>query len=341
MNRVAEALDQQYPKWGPGRRARVITLHDHLVGRARAWMLMLLGAVGLLLLIACANVANLMLARAPAARAKSAFAPRLAPAAWRNDAGPAGRRCRARLIGGVLGVLLAYAGVQLIGLAAGGLPRVADIAINMRVLAAAIAAAITTGVFFGIVPAIHASRADVSTVLKEGGRSATAGSVGHRCEQHPRRRRSGDRRRPAGWCRTVRRQLRPVDSHRSGIRLRQPADLQRRTLRTPPRTAPDAGRSRQTRSAASVFSHQMLEAVSTVPGVEGPSRWSRRASADRQLEPNQRQSLPGQARGLEGDDDSIDQQTVTPDYFADCCGSRCGADALWTRPIARARNRWW
>jgi putative ABC transport system permease protein len=63
MNRVTAALDEQHPKWSPGRRARVITMQEHLVGRVRTWMLMLLAAGALVLLIACANVANLMLAR--------------------------------------------------------------------------------------------------------------------------------------------------------------------------------------------------------------------------------------------------------------------------------------
>ena len=64
MNRVAARLDEQYPKFSPGIRVQVVTLHHHLVGKVRGWMLMLLGAVTLVLLIACANVANLMLVRA-------------------------------------------------------------------------------------------------------------------------------------------------------------------------------------------------------------------------------------------------------------------------------------
>jgi len=64
MWRLSEQLDAQDPKWTPGRRAYVLTLHDHLVGKARGWMLMLLAAVVLVLLIACANVANLLLVRA-------------------------------------------------------------------------------------------------------------------------------------------------------------------------------------------------------------------------------------------------------------------------------------
>src|SRR5262245_39576653 len=64
MNRVAARLDEQYPQFSPGMRVQVVTLHHHLVGKVRGWMLMLLSAVALVLVIACANVANLMLVRA-------------------------------------------------------------------------------------------------------------------------------------------------------------------------------------------------------------------------------------------------------------------------------------
>src|SRR5262249_9247350 len=102
MRELSEQLDQQDPKWGPGRRAYVITLHEHLVGKVRGWMLMLLGAIVLVLAIACANVANLMLVRATARSREMSVRAALGATPW-------------RLVRGLLveGVLLALTGAAL------------------------------------------------------------------------------------------------------------------------------------------------------------------------------------------------------------------------------------
>ena len=177
MFRIAEGLDKQYPKWSPGRRARVITLHEHLVGKVKMWMLMLLGAVTLVLLIACANVANLMLARATVRAREMGIRAALGASRW--------RLVRALLIeglvlsvaGAAVGVLLAYLGVRgIMAWLPAGLPRVANIGIDLRVLGAATAASVLTGLFFGIVPALHSSRPDLTSALKDSGRSTTAGA---------------------------------------------------------------------------------------------------------------------------------------------------------------------
>src|SRR4030095_15675992 len=83
MNRVAAALDEQFPKWSPGRRVRVLRLHDPVVGRVRPWMLTALGAFCLVLLIACANVANLMLARATVRSRELGIRAALGAGRWR------------------------------------------------------------------------------------------------------------------------------------------------------------------------------------------------------------------------------------------------------------------
>lgn len=177
MNGIAAALDTQYPKWAPSRRVRIITLHEHLVGRVKSWMLMLLGAVGLVLLIACANVANLMLARATVRAREIGIRAALGASRWILVRGLLVEGVVLSLAGAAIGLLLAYLGVRAVmAWLPAGLPRVADIGIDVRVLGAATAAAVLTGIFFGIVPAIQSSRPDLTTALKDSGRSTTAGA---------------------------------------------------------------------------------------------------------------------------------------------------------------------
>ena len=183
MNRLAAAVDAQNAGWNtlnPGGRVRVVTLQEYLVGRVRTWMLMLLGSVVLLLLIACANVANLMLARASVRGRETGIRAALGATRW--------RLARALLVEGVvlslgaavLGVLVAGWGVQILkAWMPDNIPRVANIAIDLRVLAATIAAAASTGILFGMVPALQV-RPDLTAVLRGGGRAATAGAAAHR-----------------------------------------------------------------------------------------------------------------------------------------------------------------
>jgi putative ABC transport system permease protein len=181
MNRVAAALDAQYPTFSPGMRVRVVTLHHHLVGRVRGWMLMLLGAVALVLLIACANVANLMLARGTVRAREMGIRAALGASRWRLIRALLVEGLLLSLAGAALGVLLAYFGVQAISAwLPRGLPRIADIGIDLRVLLTAAAVAVGTGVVFGIVPAFQSSRPDLTRALKDSGRSTTAGAGSQR-----------------------------------------------------------------------------------------------------------------------------------------------------------------
>jgi hypothetical protein len=166
----------------PGRRARVDHAARVLVGKVRGWMLMLLGAVVLVLLIACANVANLMLVRArPGAAARWGSAAALGASPWRLVRGLLVEGIVLSLAGAMLGLALASVGIRILrAWLPAGLPRVASIGIDMRVLAAATTAAVVTGIVFGIIPALQSARPDLAAALKEGGRSATAGGRAQR-----------------------------------------------------------------------------------------------------------------------------------------------------------------
>ncbi len=178
MRSFAEQLKRQYPdNYAPDWSLTVSALSSEATGNIRPALLVLLGAVGFVLLIACANVANLLLSRA-AARGKE-IAIRSALGATRD------RLVRQlltesvilSLCGGVIGLLLAYWGVRsLVAINAGNLPRADEIRVDGSVMLFTLGVSLLAGLLFGLAPALHVAKPNLQATLKEGGR----GSAGDR-----------------------------------------------------------------------------------------------------------------------------------------------------------------
>ena len=312
MNRVAAQLDEQYPKFSPGMRVRVVTLHHHLVGKVRGWMLMLLGAVTLVLLIACANVANLMLVRATVRSREMGIRAALGASRSRLVRALLVESILLSLAGAAAGILLAYFGVAAIhAWLPSGLPRVASIGIDLRVLTTAIAVSIATGILFGIVPAFQSSRPDLTRALSDSSRSATSGTASQKLRS---------------VLVVVEVALAVVllvgaglfiSSFINVLRIDPGFDSRRVLLVNVGIRIPPGPYNREVLKEAEKrgrpYALQMLEAVRAVPGVETATAvsggvpltggWSRT-----------RVELPGKGE-LAGADNSVDRRIVTPGYL--------------------------
>ena len=176
MKGIARQLEQEYPATNSGNGATVRPLFETLVSTARPMLYVLLGAVTAMLLIACVNLANLMLARAAGRTQEMAVRRSLGAARWRIGRQMLTESVLLAIAGGIAGVLLAYAGFgAIVALLPANQPRVHIIAIDSRVLLAAALASIATGVLFGLMPAIQAATGRSMTLL----RSARVTGSGH------------------------------------------------------------------------------------------------------------------------------------------------------------------
>ena len=175
---IAARLAAEHPEFNTGWSVNLVPLDEQIVGSVRRPLALLGGVVLLVLLIACGNVANLMLAQATARRREIAL-----HAALGASAVALGRRLLVEslliaLAGGTLGVLLAWWCTDALALLGSGLPRAHEIGVDGAALAFTLVVSVAAGIGFGLVPALHVARGDLHEDLKEGGR--TAGGRGGR-----------------------------------------------------------------------------------------------------------------------------------------------------------------
>src|SRR5215216_1387324 len=174
MNNIAANLEKQYPDTNAGNGVRMRWLREIFVADLRRTLWIIFGVVGAVLLIACANIANLLLARATARRKEMAIRTAVGASRWRIARQLLTESILVSMIGGAIGLFLAYWGVQLILYTSpDAIPRSREIGLDWAVLAFTIGVSFATGVLFGLIPAIQAGEVDVHETLKETGRGTS------------------------------------------------------------------------------------------------------------------------------------------------------------------------
>jgi len=180
MISIAQNIEQQYPQlagWG----VKVVSLEEQSVGDIRLILLVLLGAVGFVLLIACANVANLLLARAASRQKEIAIRTALGASRLQILRQLLTESTLLALVGGGFGILIAVWGIDaLLALSPGNLPRMDEVKVDGAVVGFTFAVSLLTGMIFGLAPAVQVSKANLNEFLKEGARGSTGGSRANR-----------------------------------------------------------------------------------------------------------------------------------------------------------------
>ena len=178
---IAAQLEQQYPDSNTGWSLRLIPLREILVGGSRTMLFILFGAVGFVLLIACANVANLLLVRAAARQKEIAMRTALGASRLRIIRQMITESLLLAIFGGALGALLAVAGVKLlVSLGEDNIPRTANVKIDATVLAFTLLISLATGLLFGLAPAIRTMKENLVDALKDGIRRGSEATVKNR-----------------------------------------------------------------------------------------------------------------------------------------------------------------
>jgi putative ABC transport system permease protein len=184
LNLIAGRIEQQFNDSHAGVKARLVPLQEEVVGNVRPILFVLLGAVGFVLLIACANVASLLLTRSLSRQKEVAIRSALGASRWRVIRQLLTESLLLSLAGGVAGLLIAYWAVPaLIAVLPqsqlNAMPFLTSLGIDAGILTFSVVLSLLTGLVFGLAPALQSSRLDLNEALKEGGRQTSAGT-GHR-----------------------------------------------------------------------------------------------------------------------------------------------------------------
>ena len=162
---------------GGGFGAKIYSLHDQVVGGMRTGLAILLGAVVFVLLIACANLATMLLARASAREREMAIRVALGAGRWRLLRQILTESVMLAIAGAALGIFLSVWGLELLKqIGARTIPRLAEVNVDLGVLIVTAAVAVGTGILFGLIPAFATAKPELTEALKDGGRSSTAGA---------------------------------------------------------------------------------------------------------------------------------------------------------------------
>ena len=303
---IARHVEELNPEESKDWSTSVNLIHEQVVGASRKTILILLGAVAFVLLIACANVANLLLARSTSRQKEIAIRTALGAGRARIVRQLLLESVLLSLIGGLVGVILASWGIRLLLLfSPERLPRIAEIHVDNRVLWFTVAVSVLTGLLFGLVPALQASKTDLNESLKESGRSAMGGRHRQRARSLLVTSRSCTLTRVARW-----RWVAGQEFHATAKR-RQP--VSRRVIYRLPLSS-FRGRNMKTTALKAQFFRQVVERVGGLPGVEA-------AAACLHLPLTGKEELDGFR--IEGRADPVevsliqtaDFRVITPDYF--------------------------